>query len=173
LAVALAPSGAGRCGDGAGAGWLVILIPAFESPAIVAGFDDVAMVGQPIEQGRPIGARRLAREVRPDWLLTKPSSLRGICRTITPSRAWLKFLIAQQMDRKIRCEDEAPRYGTGLPQDYVEAHKWFNLAASATKYEDFREDFRKLRDDLAHKMTASQVEDAQRLAREWKPKPER
>jgi hypothetical protein len=80
LAVALAPSGAARCGDGAGAGWLVILIPAFESPAIVAGFDDVAMVGQPIEQGRPIGARRLAREVRPDWLLTKPSSLRGICR---------------------------------------------------------------------------------------------
>jgi uncharacterized protein len=77
------------------------------------------------------------------------------------------------MDRKIRCEDEAPRYGTGLPQDYVEAHKWFNLAASATKYEDFREDFRKRRDDLAHKMTASQVEDAQRLAREWKPKPER
>jgi hypothetical protein len=60
-----------------------------------------------------------------------------------------------------------------LPQDYVEAHKWFNLAASATKYEDFHEDFRKRRDDLAHKMTASQVEDAQRLAREWKPKPER
>jgi uncharacterized protein len=63
--------------------------------------------------------------------------------------------------------------GTGLPQDYVEAHKWFNLAAAATKYEDFREDFRKQRDDLAHKMTASQVQEAQRLAREWKPKPER
>ncbi len=67
--------------------------------------------------------------------------------------------------------------GTGLPQDYVEAHKWFNLAAAAAaKYEGeeaFRENLRKQRDDLAHKMTASQVEEAQRLAREWKPKPER
>jgi hypothetical protein len=43
LAVACAV-GAGRgWGDGASAGWLVILIPAFESPAIVAGFDDVAI----------------------------------------------------------------------------------------------------------------------------------
>ena len=63
--------------------------------------------------------------------------------------------------------------GIGVPQDYVEAHKWLNLAASAVKYEDFREDFRKQRDELAEKMTPSQVAEAQKLAHEWVPKPER
>jgi hypothetical protein len=57
------------CGDGASAGWLVILIPAFESPVIVAGFDDIAMVGQLIEQrgGRLGVAKDVAIRRRPDW----------------------------------------------------------------------------------------------------------
>ena len=43
--------GAGRgCGDGASAGCRVIVGSAFEAPAIVAGLDDVAVVGQAIEQ---------------------------------------------------------------------------------------------------------------------------
>jgi TPR repeat protein len=62
--------------------------------------------------------------------------------------------------------------GIGVPQDYVEAHKWLNLAASAVKYEDMREDLRKRRDELAQKMTASQIAEAQKLAREWTPRPE-
>src|SRR6266481_3785922 len=42
--------GAGRgCGDGASAG-CVIVVAAFEAPAVIAGLDDVAMVGQAIEQ---------------------------------------------------------------------------------------------------------------------------
>ena len=58
--------------------------------------------------------------------------------------------------------------GEGVPQDYVQAHKWFHLAASRTK--EKAEDFRLARDSLAEKMTASQVAEAQRLAREWQPK---
>ena len=59
--------------------------------------------------------------------------------------------------------------GEGVPQDYVQAHKWYNLAASrATAGET--DDLRSLRDALAKKMTASQVADAQRLARKWKLK---
>ena len=43
--------GAGRgCGDGASAGCRVIVGSAFEAPAVVAGLDDVAVVGQAIEQ---------------------------------------------------------------------------------------------------------------------------
>ena len=42
--------GAGRdCGDGASAGCRVIVGPALEAPAIIAGLDDVAVVGQAIE----------------------------------------------------------------------------------------------------------------------------
>ena len=58
--------------------------------------------------------------------------------------------------------------GLGLPQDFVEAHKWYNLAASRVKYADMRADLMKRRDDLAAKMTAAQIAEAQKLAREWK-----
>jgi TPR repeat protein len=63
--------------------------------------------------------------------------------------------------------------GIGVPQDYVEAHKWFNLAASAFTYEDLRAAARKRRDELAQKRIPSQIAEAQKLAPEWTPKPER
>lgn len=59
--------------------------------------------------------------------------------------------------------------GLGVPQDYVEAHKIFNVAASRVKYGDMRADIMKRRDDLAVKMTPTQIAEAQKLAREWKP----
>ena len=58
--------------------------------------------------------------------------------------------------------------GEGVPQDYVQAHKWINLAASRTTLD--AGDYRSARDAVAEKMTASQVAEAQRLAREWQPK---
>lgn len=61
--------------------------------------------------------------------------------------------------------------GVGVPQDYVEAHKFFNVAASRVKYADMRGDIMKRRDELAAKMTLTQVAEAQKLAREWKPAP--
>jgi len=55
--------------------------------------------------------------------------------------------------------------GEGVPQDFVLAHMWFNLAAaqggSAAQ---------KGKDLVAEHMTPSQIAEAQRLAREWKPK---
>jgi hypothetical protein len=43
--------GAGRgCGGGASAGCGVIVSSAFEAPAVVAGLDDIAVVGQAVEQ---------------------------------------------------------------------------------------------------------------------------
>ena len=59
--------------------------------------------------------------------------------------------------------------GVAVPQDYVQAHKWINLAASQTTPEKAG-DYRSGRDEVAEKMTASQVAEAQRLAREWQPK---
>ncbi len=55
--------------------------------------------------------------------------------------------------------------GRGVPQGYVQAHMWGNLAAAQGD-----EDGRKVRDTLAEKMTPAQLAAAQRLAREWKPK---
>ena len=62
--------------------------------------------------------------------------------------------------------------GWGVPQDYVEAHMWYNLAASRFPAGEARDRFAKARDDLAARMTPAQIAEAQRLAREWKPKKE-
>ena len=59
--------------------------------------------------------------------------------------------------------------GKGVPQDYVQAHTWINLAASRATT-GFAKLFQLQRDSLAERMTASQVAEAQRLAREWQPK---
>ena len=55
--------------------------------------------------------------------------------------------------------------GGGVAKDYVQAYLWLDLAASrglerATQYRDW----------ITQKMTAEQIAEAQRLAREWKPK---
>ena len=50
-------------------------------------------------------------------------------------------------------------YGEAVPQDYVQAYKWFDLAGS-----------RVYRDTLASKMMPAQIAEAQKFAREWKPK---
>ena len=55
--------------------------------------------------------------------------------------------------------------GKGVQQDYVEAHKWTNLAA----VQGFK-GAGKVRDAMARRMTPDQIAEAQRLAREWKPK---
>lgn len=59
--------------------------------------------------------------------------------------------------------------GHGVPQDYVQAHMWLNLAASGVGGEDQKK-FSDARDELAGKMTTQQIAEAQRLAPEWKPK---
>jgi len=60
--------------------------------------------------------------------------------------------------------------GRGVPQDYVQAHKWFNLSASRSKGKTHEEAvlFRKR---IQKTMTPAQLAKAQKLAREWKPKP--
>lgn len=62
--------------------------------------------------------------------------------------------------------------GMGVPQDNVMAHMWFNLAASRfPTYEgEKREMAEKNRDTVASMMTPDQITEAERLAREWKPK---
>ena len=55
--------------------------------------------------------------------------------------------------------------GEGVPQDYTEAVKWFRLAA-----EQGNAKAKKNRDIMADRMTREQIPEAQRLAREWKPK---
>jgi TPR repeat protein len=52
--------------------------------------------------------------------------------------------------------------GVGAEVDYVEAHKWFNIAALRGDCEA-----KQRRQELTAMMTQSQVSAAQRAAREW------
>jgi TPR repeat protein len=56
--------------------------------------------------------------------------------------------------------------GEGVPQDDVEAHMWFNLAASAITSE-IRDNAVRARDQAAGLMNPTQIAEAERLAREW------
>jgi len=49
--------------------------------------------------------------------------------------------------------------GNGVPQDFVQAYKWYNLASAQAE-----------RDALAIKMTREQIAEAQQLSREFKPR---
>ena len=55
--------------------------------------------------------------------------------------------------------------GQGVPQDYLLAHMWWDLSGS-NGYEDAV----KNRNIVEKKMTPSQIEKAQEMARNWKPK---
>ena len=54
--------------------------------------------------------------------------------------------------------------GQGVIQDYIQAHKWFNLAAA-----NGNANAKGNREILVEQMTPAQLAEAQKLAREWKP----
>jgi len=57
---------------------------------------------------------------------------------------------------------------TGVPQDNVQAYKWYSLSIQASS--DFERDtFTEARDRVAAEMTQQQIAEAQQLAAAWKP----
>jgi len=54
----------------------------------------------------------------------------------------------------------------GVPQDFVEAHQWLNLAASRASVEEVTR-YAEARDAMAKVMTPQQIAEAQKLARAW------
>ena len=112
------------------------------------------------EQGFPSAQNRLARMYE---------SGEGVTQDHQEAVRWYQEAAAQ--------EDALAQFnlggmyakGEGVPQDYIQAHMWCNLAASR-QTGDERETTDKRRDAIAEKMTPEQIAEAQRLAREWKPK---
>ena len=81
----------------------------------------------------------------------------------TAYKLWLPFAekgdAIAQFNLGLMCYE-----GKGVPQDYVLAHMWWNLSGS-NGYKDAV----KNRNIVEKKMTPSQIEKAQELARNWKP----
>ena len=62
--------------------------------------------------------------------------------------------------------------GRGVQQDFATSYMWLTLAI-ATLTGPTRHGAMKFRDTIAAAMTSAQVDEAQRLAREWTPVSER
>lgn len=76
-----------------------------------------------------------------------------------------RSLVAAAQGDAGACFDLGVAYSTGshgAPCDLVEAHKWFNLAAVAG-----HEEAAVCRAEIADDMTAREIAQAQRLARQW------
>ncbi len=90
----------------------------------------------------------------------------GVIQDYAQAASWFRraaeqgFMVGQYMLGK------AYLNGHGVTMSKVQAHMWFNLAAAQQGGELARTQ----RDELARRMTDDQIEEAQRLAREWKPK---
>lgn len=59
--------------------------------------------------------------------------------------------------------------GHGVTQDFVQAHKWFNLSASTLQGADRNEALLN-REKAERKLASDQIAEARKLAREWKTK---
>jgi uncharacterized protein len=95
----------------------------------------------------------------------------GVLRDNAKADAWYRKAADQgfdyaQFNLGVAYEDG----GLGVPQDYALAHMWFNLASSPATNADLRQMAVQNRDQVAAKMTPDQIAEAQRMAREWRPK---
>jgi hypothetical protein len=61
-------------------------------------------------------------------------------------------------------------FGKGVTKDLVEAYMWYEIALAHSKRED-RDSIQELRNDLAKDMTKQEIAEAQKRARDWKPRP--
>ena len=90
---------------------------------------------------------------------------RGVPQDYKMAVYWLRLSANQGNDLAQRKLGLMYERGDGVPQDYVRAYMWYILgAANGAKPRAV------LRDSLAKRMTPDQIDEAQELAREWKPK---
>ena len=83
----------------------------------------------------------------------------------TAYNLWLP--LAEQGNAKAQYDLGVMYYkGEGVPQDYVLAHMWFNLSSS----NGYKKSALINRNILEEKMSKQQIEKAQELARNWKPR---
>jgi len=89
----------------------------------------------------------------------------GVPRDFVKARQWYEKAAAQGEAKAQFYLGMQSAYGEGGPMDLVQAHMWYSLAAGngnahAPGYLD----------DVARQMTTAQIAEAQKRAREWRPK---
>jgi hypothetical protein len=81
------------------------------------------------------------------------------CLAADQNNAYAQYLLGLLYDK-----------GHGVPRDYVEAYKWLSLAVARAPRAD-RENWTRIRDAVASKMTVQEIALGQRLATDFRPRP--
>ena len=92
----------------------------------------------------------------------------GVSQDYQEAVKWYR-LSAEQGVRGARAQFHLGTFyeeGLGVPQDYVLAHMWYNLSSS----NGYKKSALINRNILEEKMSKQQIEKAQELARNWKPR---
>jgi uncharacterized protein len=89
----------------------------------------------------------------------------GVTQDYSAAASWYRKAADQGHSEAQNNLGTAYYYGRGVPQDYINSHKWLNLSAARGNKDAARN-----RDIVAKKMTPAQITEAQKLAREWKPR---
>jgi uncharacterized protein len=88
-----------------------------------------------------------------------------VSRELSADAALASWLAAAGQGQAEACFDLGVAFSTGsngAPCDLIEAHKWFNLAAVRG-----HEEAAHCRADVSDEMTAREIAEAQRRARQW------
>jgi TPR repeat protein len=109
-----------------------------------------------------------------DWLGYMYAKGNGVPQDYVEAVKWYRMAAEKNLGQAQY--DLACMYaeGKGVPKDAVQAHMWANLAVSHPAQDQMFEKswvrWGDLRFSLAAQMTPAQIAEAQRLAREWRPK---
>jgi TPR repeat protein len=156
--------------------------PYYRRDAAVATRSERVTVARERAPGARVADRAVVRVARTASIRNVPESRSVQSSGVAPSNASEQFL-AQDYTAVVNAAergDATAQYnlgvmydsGRGVLQDYVLAHKWYNLAAThyATWEADIGANAARSRDRLTEKMTTEQVAEAQKMAREWGPR---
>src|SRR6266849_1263672 len=156
-----------------GRGGRCVASPYYRRDAAVATRSEVAVAPR-------VADRAVVRASRADFVPRAPESVSvrstsvAPLSTSNPTQDYAAVLNSAEQGDATAQYNLAVMYdiGRGVLQDYVLAHKWYNLAAShyATWEADIGASAARSRDRLTVRMTPAQIADAQKLAREWAPK---
>ncbi len=164
----------------------LMLAVGFAGSVAAGPFEDAAAADAAYAKGDYATALRLMRPLAEQGDATaqflpranRTTDGQGVPQDYAAAASWYRKA-AEQGDAGAQVFLGALYYrGEGVPRDYVLAHMWLNLAAarSGAMLNFLMEGFglpkpAEFRDMMAARMTpAAQVAEAQKLAREWKPK---
>ncbi|MBX3303623.1 MAG: sel1 repeat family protein [Nitrospira sp.] len=94
---------------------------------------------------------------------------RGVPQDYAQARAWYEKAAAQGHPLAQNNLAELYFAGLGGPQDYVRAYMWVNLAAAHMQGEE-KKQAEDNREDVAQRMTATQIAEAKRLSEQCRSK---